>query len=302
MTLKRSSKLKPRVAGNPRTRLVRPPESVRRRASRKIIMSVGAVTAAILAAVGTNLGNWLSSSISSSDQVGTSPSARTVPSSNALPFAIDVLEDYGDCNAFALPIRLLSGQQYAQLTTTNEFTDDQWSHFLLPLKGAPVGSVSIALTFSGLPDTTARITDVQIKPIGRPADAYSGSYIPLIHQGGGDNPYNFTVDLSKPNPKLEGMAGQQDFPGWQINVNQDLDSTVYVHFTAGTQAYAWDFVIDYDANGINKSTLVTQPGGGPFNLTGPSNTYDEVFQPDGGGYQATGTRAVNRSTAPSSPQ
>jgi hypothetical protein len=275
-----------------------PPEPARKKVSRKLLVGLGVLVGAILAAVGTNLGNWISSPITTSDRADSSSSsssssasasAHSALSSKALPFAVDVAEDYGDCGAFALPAELPPGQAYAQLATADSYTDAQWGQFLLPLKGAPVDAVSIALTFSGVPGIAARIFDIEIKQLGEPANADSGAYIPVPHQGGGDDPYNFAVDLGDPNPRLEGVAGQQNFPGWQINVDQGLDSTVDIQFSAGPHAYTWDFVVDYDENGVSKSTEVTEPGGGPFTLTGSSARYGEVFQYDGGGYQPAGT-------------
>jgi hypothetical protein len=293
----RSRKAKPRIAGGPRPRPGagpaaggEPPEPARKKLSRKIIVGLGVLAAAILAAIGTNLGNWLSSPITASDRTdpSSSASAHAGPSGAAIPFAVDVTEDYGDCGAFALPAELPAGQAYAQLATVDNYTDAQWGQFLLPLKGAPVGTVDIALTFSGVPDAVARITGIEIKQLGEPANVDSGAYIPVPHQGGGDNSYDFTVDLGKPNAQLEGVGSQQNFPGWEINVNQDLDSTVDVQFSAGPHAYVWDFIVDYDVNGVNRSTAVTEPGGGPFALTGSSARYGQVFQYDGGGYQPAG--------------
>jgi hypothetical protein len=301
-------KTRPRVAGSPRPRpgadpaaapgeppeppeLPKPPEPARKKLSRKLLVGLGVLVGAILAAVGTNLGNWLSSPITTSNRPDPSSSASTHSALpiGALPFAVDVAEDYGDCAAFALPAVLPAGQAYAQLATANSYTDAQWGQFLLPLNGSPVGAVSIALTFSGVPGIAARISDIEIKESGEPTNTDSGAYISVPHQGGGDNPYNFTVDLGDPNPRLEGVGNQQNFPGWEINVDQGLNSTVDIQFSAGPHAYAWDFVVDYYVNGVSRSTEVTEPGGAPFTLTGSSARYGEVFQYDGGGYQPAGT-------------
>lgn len=294
--------VKRRVAGRREPRPgARPksPEPRRKKLFRKIVVGLGLVIAAILTAVGTNVGDWLWTPATASGSAAASPSVSSSASgtqtSDVVPFAVDVTEDYHDCGAFALPAVLPAGQSYAQLANADEYTDAEWGQFLLPLRGSPVGTVSIVLTFSGVQGVATRITDIEVKQVGKPTSVYSGTFIPVPHQGGGDNSYNFAVDLSKPNPQLEGLNGQQNFPGFQINVNQNLDSTVDIDMTAGPHAYAWDFVVDYDVNGVGKSKQVTEPGGMPFTLTGRAPWYGEVFQSDGGGYQRTDTHTSGAS-------
>ena len=110
-------------------------------------------------------------------------------------------------------------------------------------------------------------------------------YAPAV----GDNSYNFAVDLDSPDPVLQGEAGQEDFPGFEINVSQSLDSAVKIDFTGLKHLYTWVLLVDYDDNGKQKTTEVDGPDGAPFTLTGIAPSYNQVFEPGGGdGYVLTG--------------
>jgi hypothetical protein len=195
------------------------------------------------------------------------------------------VEAFGLCDAFALPAVLGAGQSYAQLTDSAP-TGEGWGAFLHGVSGSPVSSVGIALTLSST--GSMRVTDIEVKQVKPSGPDDSGAYIPLPHQGGGDDPYNFTVDLDRPNATLQGVAGQKDFPGFEINVAPGLGSTVLVQFTGMEHSYSWVFVVDYDEGGTAKTMQVGTPAGGPFTLTGPSAAYGQVFRADGLGYSLTG--------------
>lgn len=208
------------------------------------------------------------------------------PAIPAVPFAVASSVAYGDCDAFALPAALDTGANYALLISGGPFTNEDWAKLLDPLAGSPVGSVDIALTFSGVPGASARITDVEVKPV-HVGNVDNGTFIPVPHQGGGDIPYKFSVDLDDPNATLHGLNGQPDFPGFEIDVDSTVSSTVNVLFSATKHDYSWVFVVDYDVNGVIKTMDVSRSDGKPFTLTGESPQYSEVFQYAGTGYEAT---------------
>jgi hypothetical protein len=247
----------------------------------KMIAFGSLVVAAIAALIATGIVHAGSSAVHSALSHPAQSSA--VP---AVPFTVASSVAYGDCDAFALPAALDTGQNYALLISGSRFTDEGWAQFLDPLAGSPVGSVDIALTFAGVPAASARITDVEVKPV-HVGNVDNGTFIPVPHQGGGDISYNFSVNLDDPNATLQGLNGQSDFPGFEINVNSTVSSTVNVLFSATKHDYSWIFVIDYDVNGVIKTMDVRRPDGKPFTLTGESPQYSEVFQYAGTGYEAT---------------
>jgi hypothetical protein len=260
--------------------------------NKRVLWAASTFIFAVLAVLGTNTGSaiWDLPGRITAAHPG-APRSQPTAKPPALPFAVDATEDFESCNAFALPAALGQGRSYAQLTNSASPTYAAWGTFLNSVSGAPVSQVAIALTFSSGGGSPVRVTDIEVKQVKTPGPNYSGAYIPVPHQGGGDNSYNFTVDLDHPNATLQGTPGQENFPAFEINVSAGLASTVYVQFTGTKHSYSWVFVIDYDEDGTNKTKTyqVRAPGGGPFTLTGASAAYRQVFAASSQGYVLTTT-------------
>jgi hypothetical protein len=268
-----------------------PKSRLRRFFGNKLIVTVTVTFClAVVTVFGTNTASVIWDSIRGIGAPGGASPSRSQPPSGfaALPFNVDATEDFEDCNAFALPAALGQGRSYAQLINSAPATDTAWGSFLSSVSGAPVSGVGIALTFTSNGGSPVVITDIEIKQVKPPGSDYSGAFIPLPHQGGGDNSFNFKANLDRPNATLEGEPGQKDFLKFGIIVSPTvIPAIVDVQFTGTKHAYSWVFVIDYDEDGPPKTLQVDAPGGGPFTLTGPSAAYGQVFAGGGQGYVLT---------------
>jgi hypothetical protein len=247
--------------------------------------NVTAALAVVVVGAAAGFVGFLDRSVFSSHREASPSVSQAASRSTGSPFAVLATEDFLGGSAIALPAAL-DGRSYAQLTA-GFLTDANWGAFLGSVSGAPVAQVGIALTFTGEIGSSVRITNIEVKQAKPPGPDDSGAYIPIPHQGGGDNSYNFTVDLDHPNATLQGVAGQEDFPGFEINVSANLDSTVYVQFTGMKHSYSWVFVVDYDQNGTPEALQVGPTGGDFFTLSGPSGQYGQVFAATGQGYVLT---------------
>ncbi|MEU3131706.1 hypothetical protein ABZ691_02655 [Streptomyces sp. NPDC006854] len=166
-------------------------------------------------------------------------------------------------------------------------TGDAWRE---GRKVVDAGAADWMITVQGRASQQVRITDiVPVLEGGRCEEPLGGSLAHFPSQGVTDViPLELEVDAPRPRLKTVGEDAEDAAPFFigpeakHITLNQNETEALVVHATASTGYCRWRYRVHYEIGGSTAETMISGPGGRPFELTArmtDASGYRKVYFP-----------------------
>ncbi len=178
---------------------------------------------------------------------------------------------YGNQKAIALAKGISNGRGYRDI-----ISDMPYSVLLSHFNGAVIGDLHVIIIFTGEVKQTVRVTNIQISSIKAARSAFSGTYLPIAHQGGLEA-YEFNANMNQAVPRLSRTKSGQAFPDFNIRLAAGEQSTVGINFTAFRGNFKWLLTVTYLVGTNVYRMVVRAPGGHPFAVTAPVRQYSVTY-------------------------
>ncbi|MGW0822555.1 hypothetical protein [Streptomyces sp. NPDC002845] len=202
------------------------------------------------------------------------------------PFTVIVSADYTDVPGVALSKPLRRGDDAFALRRGID-SNEKWADLLARQGGAVIDELKVSFVFTGVRDTSVRITDMTIHKLAT-SPTLSGTAIYPYTQGEvGSIPVH--ADLDQPRPRILGKDGKPYFAAYDIDLAKDERVTVALSCQADAAMYRWVMSIDYvDDDGAH--TVYVDRGGkliesrdkvslkSTFAVTGEAKSHTVVYE------------------------
>ena len=204
---------------------------------------------------------------------------EALPPQRSVSLGVNTILDYGNQQAIALADAVNRGAGYRAIVSESSF-----GALLDRFDGAVVGDLHIDIVFTGMSQQTVRVTSIQIEPVESAAQALSGTYLPVAHQGG-RSAYEFIANMDTRNPTLkranstgaEPSSSGQTFPDFNLQLKTGEQSTIGIDFRAARGRFKWFLKVGYLVGSHAYSLVVRAPRGLPFAVTGPARRYSVSY-------------------------
>ncbi|MGP3937848.1 hypothetical protein [Nonomuraea sp. KM88] len=142
---------------------------------------------------------------------------------------------------------------------------------------APIGGTRVVVVLVGSRGS-ARIVDMRPRVLARlPVSRGARLNIP---RGGPVETVELGADLDRPVPRFapKGKPDASYFAEHQVDLKRDERVTFSMTFRGEKACYEFDFVLTVQVSDHTEEVVIKAPDGGPFRLTGASDTYDSSYE------------------------